>query len=143
LVEVIIAMGIAAFCLIAMLGLIPMGLKQVKISSEQTAATAILAAVASDIRNTPSGTAKSLVYGIALPTTAGASVSTVNLYLNEDGKPNTSPTSARYALKASLVTSNNASGMTSGNLVIWWPAAAALRNAQGSIETVVIYNQKQ
>jgi uncharacterized protein (TIGR02598 family) len=143
LVEVIIAMGIAAFCLIAMLGLIPSGLKQVKVSSEQTAATAILAAVATDIRNTPSGSEKSLAYGIALPTTAGASITTVNLYLNEDGKPNTSATSARYAIKASLVSSNNASGTTSGNLVIWWPAAASLGNSQGSVETVVIYNQNQ
>jgi uncharacterized protein (TIGR02598 family) len=139
LVEVIIAMGIAAFCLIAMLGLIPSGLRQVKISSEQTAASAILASVANDIRNTPPGSTKSVIYGITIP--QSAENSSTPIYINEDGAVGSSPSSARYALKASLVSSNNASTMTTGNLVIWWPAAAALGNAQGSVETVMIFNQ--
>lgn len=142
LVEVIVAMGIAAFCLVAMIGLIPTGLKQVKISSEQTVATAILAAVASDIRNTPTGTANSLIYGVELPTIGGNFSSTDRIiYLNEDGSVGSRPT-ARYALQSSLASSNNVSSLVSGNIVIWWPAAAARGNAQGLVETIVSFNQR-
>lgn len=137
LVEVIIAMGIAAFCLVAMIGLIPSGLRQVKISSEQTAATAILASVVNDIRNIPSGTnaTNSLVYGVSIPA-AGLTANTF-FYLNEDGSRNPAASTARYAFSNSLTSSNNAAALTSGRALLWWPAAATLGNAQGSVETAI------
>ena len=54
LVEVAIAIAITSFCLIALLGLLPVGLKTNEASIEQTAANGILSEIAADLRATPS-----------------------------------------------------------------------------------------
>jgi uncharacterized protein (TIGR02598 family) len=55
LVEVTMAVGLVSFCLVAMLGVLPVGLKQERGSTEQLAAMQVLAAVGSDFRNFASG----------------------------------------------------------------------------------------
>jgi len=50
LVEVTLAVGIAAFCFVTVLGLMSTGLQTQQASSEQTIATAILSAQAADLR---------------------------------------------------------------------------------------------
>jgi len=50
LVEVTLALGVAAFCLIAVFGLIPVGLQTNRNSTSQTAATNIIAFVVADLR---------------------------------------------------------------------------------------------
>lgn len=51
LVEVTLALGVAAFCLIVMLGLLPAGINANRAGTEQTAATGLAAAVAADLRS--------------------------------------------------------------------------------------------
>ena len=53
LVEVTLALGIAAFCLIAVFGLMPVGVQTNRNATSQTAATNIMAAVIADLRATP------------------------------------------------------------------------------------------
>jgi len=53
LVEVTLALGIAAFCLIAVFGLVPVGVQTNRNATSQTAATNILSSVVSDIRASP------------------------------------------------------------------------------------------
>ena len=53
LVEVTLALGIAAFCLIAVFGLMPVGVQTNRNATSQTAATDIIAAIVSDLRATP------------------------------------------------------------------------------------------
>ena len=53
LVEVTLALGIAAFCLIAVFGLIPIAVQTNRNATSQTAATNIMAAVVADLRATP------------------------------------------------------------------------------------------
>jgi type II secretory pathway pseudopilin PulG len=60
LVEVTLALGIAAFCLIAVLGLVPVGVQTNRNATSQTAATNILSGVVSDIRASPKGFSGSL-----------------------------------------------------------------------------------
>ncbi len=55
LVEVTLAFGIAAFCLIAVFGLVPVGVQTNRNATSQTAATNILSSVVSDIRASPKG----------------------------------------------------------------------------------------
>ena len=50
LVEVTLALGIAAFCLMAVFGLVPVGVQTNRNATSQTAATNILSSVVSDIR---------------------------------------------------------------------------------------------
>src|SRR5258705_6008484 len=64
LVEVTLALGIAAFCLIAVVGLVPVGVQTNRNATSQTAATNILSSVVSDIRASPPGNGPSAKYGI-------------------------------------------------------------------------------
>src|SRR3981189_1087880 len=65
LVEVTLALGIAAFCLIAVFGLMPVGAPTNRNATSQTAATNILSSVVSDIRASPKGSStNSAQYGI-------------------------------------------------------------------------------
>ena len=53
LVELTLALGIAAFCLIAVIGLVPVAVLTTRNATSQTAATNIMAAVVADLRATP------------------------------------------------------------------------------------------
>src|SRR5205809_7828188 len=53
LVEVTLALGVAAFCLIAVFGLVPVGVQTNRNATSQTFATNILSGVVSDIRASP------------------------------------------------------------------------------------------
>ena len=53
LVEVTLAIGVAAFCLLAVFGLVPIGVQTNRNATSQTAATNIAAAVITDMRATP------------------------------------------------------------------------------------------
>jgi type II secretory pathway pseudopilin PulG len=53
LVEVTLAMGVAAFCLLAVFGLMPIGVQTNRNATSQTRATNIMAAVIADMRATP------------------------------------------------------------------------------------------
>src|SRR6058998_3892626 len=53
LVEVTLALGVAAFCLIAVFGLMPIGVQTSQRATSQTAAASIIADVVADLRATP------------------------------------------------------------------------------------------
>ena len=53
LAEVTLALGIAGFCLVAVFGLMPVGVQTNRNATSQTAATNIVAAVVADLRATP------------------------------------------------------------------------------------------
>src|SRR5205807_2915078 len=50
LAEVAIALGVAAFCLVAVLGMLPVGLKAQQASVQQTVANAIMSQIVDDLR---------------------------------------------------------------------------------------------
>ena len=64
LVELTLALGIAAFCLIAVFALMPVGVQTNRNATSQTAATNILSSVVSDIRASPPGQTASAKYHI-------------------------------------------------------------------------------
>ena len=64
LVEVTLALGIAAFCLIAVFGLVPVGVQTNRNATSQTTATNILSSIVSDIRASPKGTGNTAKYKI-------------------------------------------------------------------------------
>src|SRR6476660_9032035 len=59
LVEVTLALGIAAFCLIAVFGLMPVGVQTNRNATSQTAATNVIAAVVADLRARPTANTSS------------------------------------------------------------------------------------
>jgi hypothetical protein len=64
LVELTLALGVAAFCLIAVFGLVPVGVQTNRNATSQTAATNILSSVVSDIRASPKGGGNTAKYKI-------------------------------------------------------------------------------
>src|SRR5437870_3953081 len=50
LIEITLALGVAAFCLIAVLGMLPVGLKTQQASVQQTTANEVISAILADLR---------------------------------------------------------------------------------------------
>jgi len=69
LVEVTMAMGLVSFCLVAMLGVLPVGLMQERKSFDKMSAMQVLATVESDFRSAPANTNTTTRY--AIPTGVG------------------------------------------------------------------------
>ena len=67
LVELTLALGIAAFCLIAVFGLVPVAVLTNRNATSQTAANNIIASVIADMRGTPNGVTPSAQFAINLP----------------------------------------------------------------------------
>jgi uncharacterized protein (TIGR02598 family) len=138
LVEVTIALGIAAFCLISMLGLLPGGMRNAATATEQTATIGILGAVLSDLKGTPTSSTNSPRFAITIP--ASGSSASQTLYFTEDGHKVPSASSARYAVVANL-SAPTGSTVANAQVRIYWPAAASTTNASGSIESVTVLDR--
>ncbi len=134
LVEVTLALGVAAFCLIAVFGLVPVGLQTNRNATSQTAATNIIAAVVADLRATPNTNNTSSQFGI----TFGANPSP--MYFDGAGQfATTLGASSRYQLN---ITWNSApSGLRYADLKVTWPAAASPANASGLVEIFAAFDR--
>ena len=86
LVELTLALGVAAFCLIAVFGLMPVGIQTNRNATSQTAATNILSSVVSDLRGSAPSQNKSSIYKIS----RNKSAKTTTCF-DGQGKPTTTP----------------------------------------------------
>lgn len=134
LVEVTLALGVAGFCLIAVFGLMPVGVQTNLNATSQTAATNILAAVVADLRATPTTSTTSSHFGIAFGTNPPP------LYFDGSGQFSTSlQTDSRYQLN---VTWNpSPPRLRYADLKVTWPAAATPANASGSVEIFAAFDR--
>jgi uncharacterized protein (TIGR02598 family) len=129
LVEVTLALGVMAVCLIAILGLLPTGVNSNQASIEQTAASAILTAISEDVRGTPKTENLSLRFKIRIPEGD-------TLYFTENGTADTQ-TKSRY--RASILFSPSTNRLaTTGRILVTWPAQQNdVSKALGSTEAFV------
>ena len=125
LVEVCIAMGLAAFCLVAILGLLPTGISTDQATVEQTAASGIASAIVADLRATPQNTTKSPVYGLTFPST-----SPQQLRLGDDGSLIGTDSQPRYLAYVTIPSpiGDGTKAVNPVRILITWPAAADLNN---------------
>src|SRR5438874_3902268 len=133
LVEVTLALGVAAFCLLAVFGLVPIGVQTNRNATSQTAAANIIAAVIADLRATSRCVGTSTQFQITLGTGPGCpasvSPSPATLYFDGTGQFATSlGTNSRYQLNVTWNVAN-ATGACSpalpcADLKVTWPAAA-------------------
>ena len=132
-----VALGVTAFCLVAVFGLLPVGLKANQNSISQTAAASILSAVIADMRATPKSASSSVQFGITFGTET-------TLYFDNEGKLSSSlGPNSRYQLKIRFP--SNGSGTTAAtfaDLKVTWPAAAAPENALGSSEVFAAFDRR-
>jgi uncharacterized protein (TIGR02598 family) len=140
LVELTLALGLAAFCLIAVFGLIPVAALTSRNASSHTTATNILSAIIADLRATPAANATSGQFGITFGTPK-------TLYFDGSGQFSTSPsTNSRYQLNVTFSQQSPAPAPPAvptiyADLKVTWPAAATPENATGSTEMFAAFNR--
>jgi uncharacterized protein (TIGR02598 family) len=141
LVEVTLALGIAAFCLIAVFGLVPVAVQTNRNATSQTAATNILSSVVSDIRASPKGHANSAKYGIRR-----SKGNTTTVYFDGQGQVATSlGANSRYRLYAKIypIVAQPAYLASYAYLKVTWPAAvdplSPTITPSSSVETVATF----
>lgn len=140
LVEVTLALGVAAVSLVAIFGLLPVGLQTNHNAIERTSSLQMLSAVAADLRATPgTGAGTSQQFQINIPSDPTAAAGSAALYFDEHGQfSNSLQADSRYRLVVTFVpNSAGAHASTFVNLRLTWPAAANPANASGSSETFV------
>jgi hypothetical protein len=134
---VTLALGIAAFCLVVLFGLLPLGLNSSQSSIQQTAAASMAKAIISDLRATPSATppitsSTSAIFGIPIPA-SGQGNARHTLFLRADGTTggalvDTNASAAANPLcRATLYFYPPATAQrtaTSVRILITWPAMA-------------------
>jgi uncharacterized protein (TIGR02598 family) len=158
LVEVTLAIGIAAFCLITVIGLIPVGVQVNRNTTSQTAATNITASVVADLRSTSKTKFGSARFGITIPSnhTDGAAPTcqrcagcwnsqTQTKYFDDSGKVVASA-AARYRMTLTLVQNPSATSATGAifyDIRTTWPAAAdpCATTPSGSVEMLAAFDR--
>jgi uncharacterized protein (TIGR02598 family) len=142
LVEVTLALGIAAFCLIAVFGLLPVGVQTNRNATSQTRATNIMGAVVADLRATPNVKTISAQFAI----TYGACK---RLYFDSEGQivssgtcdPSTTvPPTSRYQVNVTW-SDSGWSQLKYADVRVTWPAAATVANASGSTEMFAAFDR--
>jgi uncharacterized protein (TIGR02598 family) len=135
LVELVLALGVAGFCLFAVFGLMPVGMQTNRNATSQTAATNIIAGIVADLRATPAAATTSPQFAITFGTDK-------TLYFDTSGQASTSlSTDSRYRLS---ITWNSApAGLHYAALKVTWPAAAdpAVTTPSGSVETFAAFDR--
>jgi uncharacterized protein (TIGR02598 family) len=144
LIEVTLALGVAAVSLLAIFALLPVGVKTNQVAIEQIASTDVLSAVTADLRATPvttprGGATTSPRFGIAIPRNPVAANITTTLYFTTEGQFFTTLTPAsRYCVSLTFLSNGpGARTATLAHLSVTWPAAAAVPNAEGTAEWFV------
>lgn len=143
LVEVTLALGVAAFCLVSIFGLMTVGLNSNYTAIEQTAANGILSMVSADLRATPStlpagGATVSRQLSIPIPgNPVDTAPAATTLYFTSEGQLS-APEGSRYRLTITFPPNgSNAKTAIFVNLQVTWPAMASLTDAAGSVRTFV------
>jgi uncharacterized protein (TIGR02598 family) len=152
LVEVVIALAVTIFCLVALFGLLSVGLRSNQATIEQAGATSILSAAVADLYATPQtvpsgGAANSLQFNIKIPANPVSSATPMTtLYFPSNGQLSTNPSAANSAFRLTVTPIVPSSGggtrtATFLDLTVSWPAAASSANAAGTVETFVSLNR--
>ena len=142
LIELTVAIGIGAFCLLAVMGLIPIAVQTNRNATSQAAANNIMSAVSADLRATPKINTSSAQFGITFGTCK-------RLYFNSEGQvvssgvcdPSTQVTpTSRY--QVNVTWSNSGwSQLRYADVKVTWPAAATAANASGSTEMFAAFDR--
>jgi hypothetical protein len=152
LVEVTLALGIAGFCLIAVFGLMPVGVQTNRNATSQTAAANIMAAVVADLRGTATSATWSTQYTITFGTNA-------TRYFDSQGqcscdsaglqRPNSLAGDCSLAWSPALqpryqinITWSGSTALRYADLKVTWPAAAIPTNASGTAEMFAAFDRR-
>ena len=130
LVETTLTLGVAGFCIIALFGLLPVGIQTNQSAISQTAAASLLSSIVADLRATPRTSLTTAQYGITFGTAKF-------LYFDGEGRAVT-PTDAnatpRYRMTITFPLSPaGAFAPTFISLKVTWPAVAHALACRGEL----------
>jgi len=127
LIEVVIAMGIFSFCIVAIVGLLPVGMNSVRSVSNENNAIHIASSIEGIWQVAPLGstiTMTNIITNLAI----SASVANTPYYFDEFGEPLTNSTGA--SLKMNYKTAVSSGNSTTVNMTFSWPPNATSTNYQ-------------
>lgn len=136
LVEVVLALGIASFALIALIGMLPIGMASNRDADRETQAVAVLSTLITDLKNSPTNQATSI---LGLDPHPLASTGATVLYFGENEKLTTDPNEALCKLQIRRNPSTNTG--ISFTAQASWPAQAPAGREAGLVETYVVVPQ--
>lgn len=157
LIEVTLAIGIAAFCLITVFALVPVAVLTNRNATSQTRATNVMAAVVADLRSSKTRST-SARFGITIPSnhTLGAgsncdrcsscwNAQTQTIYFDGSGQVVAS-TAALYRITLTLVQNPTATSTTGAlfyDVRATWPAQAdpCATTPSGSVEILAAFDR--
>ncbi len=135
LVELVLALGIVAFCLFAVFGLMPVGMQTNRNATSQTAATNIIAAIVADLRTTPAAATTSPQFAITFGTDK-------TLYFDASGQASISLSpDSRYQLN--IKWNSAPTGLHYADLKVTWPAPVdpTTTTPSGSVEIFAAFDR--
>jgi len=141
LIELALAIGVAAVCLVTIFCLLPAGLETNQNAARRTVAANLLSTVIADLRATPPTSprgqaATSPQFGIEIPANPAGAVKTTTLFFDNEGLFSASLTAnSVYRLIITFVP--NGSGARVATLAVLkmtWPAPANPNDPVGSVE---------
>jgi len=135
LVELVLALGVAGFCLFAVFGLMPVGMQTNRNATSQTAATNIIAAIVADLRTTPAAATTSPQFAITFGTDK-------TLYFDASGQATISLSpDSRYQLN--IKWNSAPTGLHYADLKVTWPAPVdpATTTPSGSVEIFAAFDR--
>jgi len=139
LVEVALALGVASFCLIPLVALLPLGLSSNQSASSQVAAAGLLRAIAADLKATPQVSSyntitNSPLYGFKIPDSSGTTV-----YVDDAGNYSSSLSAqSRYRIRVTTVAQPSSAtdkSVTLQRIQISWPANSG--KTLGSLDSII------
>ena len=126
LIEVVLALAVMAFALVAVVGLFSVGLQTNKESADQIQATDVASLLISARRAAPTATLASGNFALPpFPTAAGTVSNGTPVNLALDGTVAASAAAAPFKLDYVVTTTAAAPKSASVYLLLWWPGTAA------------------
>lgn len=129
--ELVVALGVCSFSLLAILGAIPIGLQDIQHSNNQDEMVNLATKVARDLNSTSESTSPcaSPYFSLTVPPSGGASTISApqTVYLDASGTPTSGPqdSSSIYRLTVGFVPPTTGSKMaTTARVIITFPARA-------------------
>ena len=147
IVEIALALGVAAVCLVTIFALLPIGLQTTQNADQELASGDLIGSVIADLRATPVTTppgnaTTSPKFAISIPANPVGLSTTTTLFFNSEGQSSTSLISnSRYQLTITFLPNTGSRSATLIGLKVTWPAAASPANAAGSTEMFLALNR--
>lgn len=150
LVEVVLALGIVSFCLLAIVGLLPVGLKAVKNANEQAAAANVVGGIAEALRKASSTNGNNFAATFAgqpITYALGNVTSSTNQWTDLDLNGTSDATGKRLSARLEILKQPTATEPGRAFISVAWPAQATWTNqtwtnAEGSLTSSIQFLPK-